>query len=160
MRFKVAVGNRHYQVEVKETGMIIVNSRPYYVDLDQDSLLVNNRSYEISSLKEENGFPTLIAVNQEVYRLTIEAAEKFTVRRKIERLQEREEGTILSPMGGQIISIETSEGDRVGKHEVILILEAMKMESEVFSPKEGRIKEIRVAKGDMVNTGDVLAVIE
>lgn len=160
MRFKVAVGNRHYQVEVKETGMIIVNSRPYYVDLNQDSLLVNNRSYEISSLKEENGFPVLIAVNQEVYRLTIEEAEKLTARRKIERLPEREEGTILSPMGGQIISIETSEGERVGKNEVILILEAMKMESEVFSPKEGRIKEIRVARGDMVNTGDVLAVIE
>ena len=50
--------------------------------------------------------------------------------------------------------------ERVEKGEVILILEAMKMESEVFSPKDGKIKEIRVAKEDIVNTGDVLAIIE
>ncbi len=160
MRFRVAVGNDHYRVEVKEPGMIVVNGRPYHVDLNKDSLLVNNRSYEISSLEEENGLPTLISVNQELYRLEIEEAEKLAVRRKIERLEEKEEGTIISPMSGQIISVEASEGERVNKDEVILILEAMKMESEVFSPKEGRIKEIRVAKGDMVNTGDVLAIIE
>ncbi len=160
MRFRVAVGNDHYQVEVKEPGMIVVNGRPYHVDLNQDSLLVNNRSYEISSLEEENGLPTLISVNQEIYRLEIEEAEKLAGRRKIERLEGKEEGTIISPMSGQIISVEAHEGDRVEKNEVILILEAMKMESEVFSPKEGRIKEIQVAKGDMVNTGDVLAIIE
>jgi biotin carboxyl carrier protein len=111
-------------------------------------------------LQEENGFPTLISVNQETYRLEIEAAEKVAPRRKIGRLKEKEEGAITSPMSGQIISVEASEGEKVEKNEVILILEAMKMESEVFSPKEGRIKEVRVAKGDMVNTGDVLAVIE
>ncbi|KKK78475.1 hypothetical protein LCGC14_2843190 [marine sediment metagenome] len=160
MRFRVTIGNNHYQVEVNDPGMVIVNGRPYHVDLDQDSLLVNKRSYEISSLEEENGFPTLVSINQEIYRLEIEETEKLAVRRKIERLEEKEEGAILSSMSGQIISVEANEGDRVGKGEVILILEAMKMESEVFSPKEGRIKEIRVAKGDMVNTGDVLAVIE
>ncbi|MBU4128890.1 biotin/lipoyl-binding protein [bacterium] len=160
MKFRVVIGSSHYQVEVNDPGIVIVNGRPYHVDLDQDSLLVNKRSYEISSLQEENGLPTLISVNQETYRLEIEEAEKVAPRRKIERLKEKEEGAITSPMSGQIISVEANEGDQVGKDEVILILEAMKMESEVFSPKEGRIKEIRVAKGDMVNTGDVLAIIE
>ncbi|MBU4310563.1 biotin/lipoyl-binding protein [bacterium] len=160
MKFRVVIGSSHYQVEVNDPGIVIVNGRPYHVDLDQDSLLVNKRSYEISSLQEENGLPTLISVNQETYRLEIEEAEKAAPRRKIGRLKEKEEGAITSPMSGQIISVEANEGDQVGKDEVILILEAMKMESEVFSPKEGRIKEIRVAKGDMVNTGDVLAVIE
>ena len=160
MKFRVAIGNSHYQVEVNDPGMIIVNGRPYHVDLDQDSLLVNKRSYEISSLQEENGLPTLISVNQETYRLEIEPADKVVARRKTGRLKEKEEGAITSLMSGQIISVEANEGDRVGKDEVILILEAMKMESEIFSPKEGRMKDIRVAKGDMVNTGDVLAIIE
>jgi biotin carboxyl carrier protein len=160
MRFKVRIGNDHYQVEVKGPEMVMVNGRPYRIDLNKDSLLVNDRSYEVSYLEEKNGLPALISVNQEIYRLEIEEAEKFAARRKVGRLEEREEGTILSPMSGQIISVEASEGDRVEKHEVILILEAMKMESEVFSPREGRIKEMRVAKGEMVNTGDVLAVIE
>ena len=160
MRFRVAVGSAHYLVEVGESGVVIVNGRPYHVDLSQDSLLVNYRSYEISSLEEVNGLPTLLSINQEIYRLEMEETEKLAVRRKIERLEEKEEGTILSSMSGQIISIEASEGEKVEKGEVIFILEAMKMESEVFSPKAGRIKEIRVAKGDMVNTGDVLAIIE
>ena len=160
MRFKVAIGNNYYRVEVKEPGMIIVNGRPYHVDLCQDSLLVNNRSYEVFSLEEENDLPALVSVNQEIYRLEIEEAEKLAARRKIGRLKEKKEGTILSPMSGQIISVEASEGEKVKKNEVILILEAMKMESEVFAPKEGRVKEIRVVKGDMVNTGDVLVVIE
>ena len=161
MRFRVAVGSAHYLVEVKESGVVIVNGRPYHVDLSQDSLLVNYRSYEISSSEEKNGLPTSISINQEIHHLEIEETEKLAARRKkIERLEEKEEGTILSSMSGQIISVEASEGERVEKGEVIFILEAMKMESEVFSPKEGRIKEIRVAKGDMVNTGDVLAIIE
>ena len=160
MRFKVAVGSAHYLVEVGESGVVIVNGRPYHVDLSQDSLLVNYRSYEISSSEEKNGLPTSISINQEIHHLEIEEMEKLGARRKIGRLKEKEEGAITSPMSGQIISVEANEGDRVGKGEVILILEAMKMESEVFSPKEGRIKEIRVTKGDMVNTGDVLAIIE
>jgi biotin carboxyl carrier protein len=160
MKLRVSAPGGHYQVEIKDGGTIIVNRRPYYVDLNGNSLLVNNRSYEISSFKEENGGPALISINQEIYQLEIEEMQKHATRRKAARRGGIREGEIVSPLSGQIVSVETGEGAKVGKNEVIFILEAMKMESEIFSPKEGRIKEIRVAKGDMVNSGDILAIIE
>ena len=43
--------------------------------------------------------------------------------------------------------------------EIVIVLEAMKMENEIFSPADGVVKEIRCREGDAVNTGDVMMVI-
>ena len=66
---------------------------------------------------------------------------------------------IAAPMPGTIIDVKVSEGQSVKKGEIILILEAMKMENEIVSPIDGTIKQIPVSKGATVNTGDILAVI-
>lgn len=67
---------------------------------------------------------------------------------------------VKSPMPGTIVKVVANEGSTVKKGDVILILEAMKMENEITSPVDGTIVEFAVAKGATVNTGDVLAVIK
>jgi len=67
---------------------------------------------------------------------------------------------IKSPMPGNIWEVKASPGDTVKKGDVILILEAMKMENEIMAPQEGKIVSIPVSKGSTVNAGDILATLE
>lgn len=67
--------------------------------------------------------------------------------------------TVESPMPGKILSVKASVGSSVKRGEVILILEAMKMENEVVAPSDGTVASINVSAGDAVEAGDVLATL-
>jgi len=69
-------------------------------------------------------------------------------------------GNVTSPMPGTILEIKVKQGDTVAQGEVLLILEAMKMENEIPAPVAGKISSIAVEKGAVVSSGDLLLVIE
>lgn len=66
---------------------------------------------------------------------------------------------VKAPLSGTIMSVKVSSGDQVKAGDVLLTLEAMKMENELVSPKGGTIKEIFVTAGDQVNAGEVLVTV-
>ena len=66
---------------------------------------------------------------------------------------------ITAPLPGSVWKLKTSAGSRVSAGDVLLILEAMKMENEIQSPIDGVVTEVRVAEGVSVDTGQVLMVI-
>ena len=66
--------------------------------------------------------------------------------------------TVKSPMPGNILSVNVNNGDSVKKGQVLLILEAMKMENEIMAPCDGVVSNI-VTKGSSVETGAVLCVL-
>lgn len=63
---------------------------------------------------------------------------------------------IKSPMPGTIMSVSAAPGDAVKKGQVLLVLEAMKMENEIVSPRDGEVASVNVQKGASVNSGDTL----
>ncbi|HOJ10719.1 MAG TPA: biotin/lipoyl-binding protein [Clostridiales bacterium] len=67
--------------------------------------------------------------------------------------------TISAPMPGVINSVNVNSGDSIKKGDILLILEAMKMENEIISPVDGTIASVNVSKGASVNAGDVLLSI-
>jgi len=67
--------------------------------------------------------------------------------------------TITSPMPGKILKVSVSVGQAVKNGEVVVLLEAMKMENEIFATADGKVTDVRVRNGDAVNAGDVLVVI-
>ena len=67
---------------------------------------------------------------------------------------------MLFRSSGKILSISAQEGDNVNKNEVIMTLEAMKMETEIVSPVSGKISKILVSEGDKCKQGDKLALVE
>jgi len=69
-------------------------------------------------------------------------------------------GVVPSPMQGMVFSIKVKVGDTVKVGDSLIILEAMKMESEIPSPREGQVKEIFVSEGQHVRRGDPLVAIE
>lgn len=68
--------------------------------------------------------------------------------------------TMKAPMPGTIVNVLVSQGQSVQKGQVLLVLEAMKMENEIVAPCSGTISHVAVNKGQAVNVGDVFLSIE
>lgn len=66
---------------------------------------------------------------------------------------------VTAPMPGKVVAVKASVGQAVKKGEVVLILEAMKMENDIVAPEDGTIASINVANGDSVESGAVLATL-
>ena len=66
---------------------------------------------------------------------------------------------VAAPMPGKIMNVKAGVGTAVKKGDVILILEAMKMENDVVAPEDGTVASINVSAGDAVEAGDVLATL-
>lgn len=66
---------------------------------------------------------------------------------------------VPSPLPGTVLQVKVNAGEQVKAGQVLLVIEAMKMENEITSPKDGTVAQIVAAKGATVNTGDPLVVI-
>ena len=66
---------------------------------------------------------------------------------------------VPSPMPGTILSVNVAAGQAVKTGDVLMVLEAMKMENDIVAPCDGTVKQLLVSKGSTVNTDDILAII-
>jgi biotin carboxyl carrier protein len=108
-------------------------------------------------------------VNEVMYgNRSYKAYQRNPQQEQLERLLEQfgagvggsaSETIVIAPMPGKILGVNLKPGEKVGFGQIILILEAMKMENEISSTVEGVIKSVKVNVGDTVNTGDVLVEI-
>ncbi|MGE5595740.1 MAG: biotin/lipoyl-containing protein [Hyphomicrobiales bacterium] len=69
-------------------------------------------------------------------------------------------GAVAAPIAGRVLSVRVKAGDAVKAGDVLLILEAMKMENEIKAPADGTVKDVPVAEGSRVMEGDTLVVVE
>ncbi|MBW6462615.1 MAG: biotin/lipoyl-binding protein [Firmicutes bacterium] len=67
--------------------------------------------------------------------------------------------SINAPMPGSVLEVKVAVGDSVNEGDVLLVLEAMKMENELTAPQAGSVGQVLVKKGDTVNSGDPLIVL-
>ena len=109
-----------------------------------------------------------IKVNGKSYRVELEEIEQvdsapLEEKRKQEtkKIVNNDGGKeVVSPIQGQVTNIKVKIGDKVQKGDVLLIIEAMKLENEVVSPFEGEVKEILVSKGQNVKAKEAIIIIE
>lgn len=109
-----------------------------------------------------------IKVNGKSYRVELEEIEQVdSAPLEEKRKQETKKivnndsnKEIVSPIQGQVTNIKVKIGDKVQKGDVLLIIEAMKLENEVVSPFEGEVKEILVSKGQNVKAKEPIIIIE
>ena len=109
-----------------------------------------------------------IKVNGKSYRVELEEIEQvdsapLEEKRKQEtkKIVNNDGGKeVVSPIQGQVTNIKIKVGDKVQKGDVLLIIEAMKLENEVVSPFEGEVKEILVSKGQNVKAKEPIVIVE
>jgi biotin carboxyl carrier protein len=70
------------------------------------------------------------------------------------------DGTITTPMPGNIVKVLVKEGDAVTKGQTLVIVESMKMENDMIAPADGTVRQVHVAPGDQTQFGQVLVELE
>jgi acyl-CoA carboxylase subunit alpha len=69
-------------------------------------------------------------------------------------------GGLVAPMPGTVLAVHVGPGDTVAQGQLLMIVEAMKMEHRITAPAAGTVSEVRARPGDQVNGGDLLAVLD
>ena len=67
---------------------------------------------------------------------------------------------VTSPMPGNILAVNVAAGDTVKRGQVLMVLEAMKMENEIMCPCDGRVVSVNTSKGATVESGTLLCVLQ
>ena len=67
--------------------------------------------------------------------------------------------TVSAPMPGNILKVAVTQGQSVKEGDLLVVLEAMKMENEIFAPKAGTVAAVNVTKGQSVDTGATMVVL-
>lgn len=123
------------------------------------SILLDGRSYNVE-LIETTG-PKRYQVNTLFYTFDAEVVDAETKYQKSRnKIDSLEENTISSPMPGKVVKILVKPGDQVKAGDTVVVVSAMKMESEYKVKKDRLIKEIRVKEGDTVSANQPLIIIE
>ena len=102
-----------------------------------------------------------VNVNGTTYEVELELLEEGTVSKAAPKAAQPTKpagaGTqVTAPMPGNILSVNVTEGASVKKGDVLMILEAMKMENEIMAPQDGKVTGVNVAKGTSVESGTLL----
>lgn len=116
-------------------------------------ITLNDRVYEVEVEKGE----AEIIDEYEVKPVQMETETEVKQAKK--EIDPSEGKTVNSPIPGNILNVKVKEGQKVKSGDVLVIIEAMKMENEVCAPCDGIVKSIKVANGQTVATGDCLLVI-
>ena len=67
--------------------------------------------------------------------------------------------SVNAPMPGNILKVAVTVGQTVKEGDLLVVLEAMKMENEIFAPKDGTVAQVLVSKGSTVDTGATMVVL-
>ena len=120
---------------------------------------VDGEEYDVEL--EMQGSVWNVSIEGEIFNIEIEGSfvgESAGSQRK-KRGWRNKSGTISSTIPGKIISISVEEGDNVGEGDVVMILEAMKMQNEIQAPLSGTVTAINCKPGDSIEANSPLVVI-
>ncbi len=129
MKYKVTLNNRVYEVEVEKGEAMLVNE------------------YELAA-PAAAAAPAAPAAPVAAAPAAAPAAGALAAGE-----------VVTSPMPGNILKINVAQGQHVNEGDVLIVLEAMKMENEISATKSGTVAQISVTKGAVVETGTPLVVI-
>ena len=158
-----------------------VQDRPYAVEVDGDRMAVEGFNLTWEMVRAEGNRFT-VAIDGIYYEVELQAgsdgrqvavvdgvAYPFEVvglvreralPARVERPAAAVEGALTAMMPSKVIAVHVRVGDRVQAGQVVLVLEAMKMESELKAPRDGVVRAVNCAPGDSVNPGVPLVIIE
>jgi biotin carboxyl carrier protein len=121
------------------------------------SLLIGGVSY-VADVLDRDGV-CVVEVGGERYEITVEEQTRHIIRTRGGAGAGAGSRTLTAPLPGKISRVAVRPGDAVQAGDLLLVIEAMKMENEFRAGAAGTVAEVRVAAGAAVNAGDVLIVM-
>ncbi len=166
---EIKIGNRTEPVEIIEIKgnkiRISLGIKEFCLDLVKVedniySILLEGKSYdiEVAATKKKNVYSVRYINN--AYNVEIVDAELRYYQNRLKSAGLSEENIISCPMPGKVVRVMVNEGDSVDTGDVVIVVSAMKMESEYKSGKTGKIKEVLVGEGDIIDANMPLIVLE
>jgi len=145
--FQIAIDNKIYELDIVE------------VEQGVYSILLDNKSFNVELVEGRTGKSYTVNTLYETFAVDIIDAEaKYLMNRKKDEGEDT--NVITSPMPGKVVKILFKEGDEVKAGETVIIVSAMKMESEYKVKQDRIIKRILVQEGDTVNGDQPMVIIE
>lgn len=172
---KVTIGGRTYDVEVRGT-MVVVDGHEFPVSVRDEAahktVNAGGVNYRVQLPPPgERASGMTVQVDYRPFEVTYEGA--LGARQAPPPRATRSgpaagsggsrgavKGAVAAPIAGRVLAVRVSAGDAVKAGDVLLLLEAMKMENEIKAPADGTVREVLVAEGGRVMEGDGLIVIE
>jgi len=152
MRYKIAIGDSKYDIEVGEiqagVAEVTVNGQNYQINIENYAEVAAGRRLQ----PRKNMTPTSPTAD-------ISAAQPVIAAPAADPSPNPEGGAVIAPIPGLILQIKVKVGDAVSAGQVVAIMEAMKMENNISSNISGTVTSIRAGEGAQVTTGDVIMVI-
>jgi len=146
-KIKIKVDDKTYDLDIVmvENGVysLLMDGKSYNVELIQNQ---SNKKYIVNTLYNSNDVEI------------IDAESKYLKSRKKDDMDENT--AISSPMPGKVVKILIKKGDKIKAGETVIIISAMKMESEYKVKKDRLIKDVLVKEGDIIDGNQPLVLIE
>ncbi len=161
-KFRVTINGETYEVEVEEIGETEDRTRQAVSEAKNST-----QKQSASPAERSNDDRTDSAVEENDSEVEGEEAAPAEAQKGGDNQEETPPETesdklekVEAPMAGKILDLKVSRGDKINQGDLLMVLEAMKMENEIIAPAQGRIKNISVTSGQSVDAGDILLTIE
>lgn len=143
---KIEVNGSVYDIEIIGDRAIIDDKEiGIKLNEDEDEITIGKDVFRCDFV--EDGEPSLMILNGMTYVVSRVASNSASK-------------DVKSPMTGKIVGVFVKIGNEVKRGQLLVVLEAMKMENQIKSHANGRIREIKVCEGQSVNMGEILITFE
>jgi biotin carboxyl carrier protein len=143
---KIKVNGTTYDIAIIGEK-VKVNNKELMVKSNQDNITIEGKTFHLD-FAEEGEESSLMIIDGMTYLVSKSSLTHKTLKE------------MKTPISGKIIDIFAEQGSKVKEGQVLIVLEAMKMEIQIKSHTTGAIKEIKASKGQSVKTGEVLVTFE
>lgn len=144
---KIEVNGTNYDIEIiADKAMVDGKEIGIKLNEDEDEITIERGIFRCDFV--EDGEPSLMIINSMTY-----VVSRILARNSIFK-------EVKSPMTGKIVGVFVKSGNEVKRGQLLVVLEAMKMENQIRSHANGRIREINVCEGQSVDTGEILITFE
>ena len=144
---KIEVNGTNYDIEIiGDKAMVDGKEIDIKLNEDEDEITIGRDIFRCDFV--EDGEPSLMIINGMTY-----VVSRIFARNSVFK-------EVKSPMTGKIVGVFVKPGNEVKRGQLLVVLEAMKMENQIRSHANGRIREINVYEGQSVDTGQILLTFE
>jgi biotin carboxyl carrier protein len=155
-RFKLMLDGVPYEIE-RKGNVLLVNKQEFPWTINGNSVSVGGNAHTV---KLSGSTATVDDIIYPIQALGLEEQKPGKTRKAATIAVAEEAGVIRAIMPGLVIKVLKKERDHVKPGDVVIILEAMKMQNELRAKQSGVIKQINVKEGESVEIRQVLAIIE